>query len=212
MDINFFEPIRKKKNKTNYANLLILAVPTITLALLVLLCIGKKVEYIQIKGKVNNINSTMDDPVFQEQLKSVSVKEKELEEITKMYDKLLILSSSAQGYHTVKEEVLKSLQDELTQSLYVEKLSITGDQMSLDGYAANVQDVTQFEYNLRHCGLFENVIVNTVQEEMATYLFSGTQIVQTVYNYSFNIQNTISDSSAAQSSDTDISDENIEEE
>jgi len=211
MDINFFDPIRKKKKKTNYVPLLFFAVFAMTLALLVLFCIAKKVEYIQIRGKVNDINSTMEDPVFQERLKSVSEKEAEVAGITEGYNYLMALSASVQGYHTVKEEVLKTLLDELTQSLYFEKLIITGNQLSLDGYSTNVLDVTQFEYNLSNCGLFENVIVNTVQEEKAIYLFSGAQIIQTTYEYSFNIELTISNSPAIQFPDIDIPDESTEE-
>jgi len=211
MDINFFDPIRKKKKKTNYVPLLSFAVSAMTLALLVLFCIVKKVEYMQIRGKVDDINSTMEDPVFQERLKSVGEKEAEVAEITEGYNYLMALSASAQGYHTVKEEVLKTVLAELTQSLYFEKLMITGDQLSLDGYSTNVLDVTQFEYNLSNCGLFENVIVNTVQEEKAIYLFSGTQIIQTTYEYSFNIELTISNSPAIQLPDIDMPDESTEE-
>jgi len=203
MDINFFEPIRKKKKKINYVFLLFFAVTSIVLTLLILLCIVKKAEYAQTKRKVNDINSMMEDPLFQKQLKSVNVKEKEIEEISERYAYLLALSASVPGYHTVREEVLRALLDELTKSLYLEKVIVTDDQLTLDGYATSIPDVTQFEYNLGHCGLFENVIVNTVQEELVTYLFSGTEIVQTVYSYKFNIQLTILD--------TGVPDESIEE-
>lgn len=194
MDINFFEPIRKKKKKSNHVPLLIFFAMFIMLALLISLCIVKKSEHEGLKRKLNDINSMMDDPAFRERLKSMQSKEKEVEENTEKYAYLLTLASAVSGHHTVQEEVLQALMDELTKTLYLEKVNITGDQLTLDGYAENIPDITQFEYNLRHCGLFEDVIMNMVEEEKVTCFFSGIEIAEKLYSYKFNIQLTISNS------------------
>jgi|GEM_PF-1261914 len=192
MDINFFEAIKKKKKKANLSGILMFAVISIALTLMILLYTSKKMEYISLENEMNQMNAIMTNPDFQEQLNSVSLKEARLEEIQKSYSCLLRLSAVIFEYHTVREEIIKTLAGELTKSLYFGVVTITEKQMTIEGYGTDVLDIAQFEYNLNHCGLFENIAVNTLEEEFATYIFIGSQIEEVVYNYKFNVQLTIS--------------------
>ena len=193
MDINFFEPIRKNKKKTNFAGLMVFALVTSVLILLILFYASKKMKYISLEKELDEINTTMDDPNFQKQLGSVSKKEEELNDISEKYEYLLTLSSGIQGYHTVREKVIKTLAKGSTKSLYLNVVTITGNQLTMEGYATSVPDIAQFEYNLNHSGLFENIVVNTLKEELATYVFLGTKIEEVIYDYKFDVKLTISD-------------------
>lgn len=210
MDINFFDPIREKKKKTNYASLLFFAVMVLALAFLILFCMFKKMEEMQAKSKMDQLHTEMEDPIFIKQLESVTEKEAEFDRLTEKSEYLEALSLSAQSLHRVREDAMQTLLDELTESLYFEHLIIEGSKLSLDGFAADVMDVTQFEYDLRKCSMFEDIIVNTVQEEYAIYTFNGLQIVETKYHYSFNLELTVLDSLTASQRENAESEENAE--
>lgn len=192
MDVNFFEPIKKKnKKKTNVAGLLLFATVTIVLTLVVVLYMFKRAEYKSLQNEIDSLEILMNSQSFQNQLNVVSEKEEELQAIKEGAAYLNNLASSIPSYHTVRGKIVDTLTNELTKTLYFEYLQITRDQLVLDGYATNVLDIAQFEYNLNHCGLFADVVVNTVKEEFATYILSGLEITQVTYEYKFSIQLTI---------------------
>lgn len=192
MDINFFDPIKKKKKKKiNVIGLLLFVTVATVLTLVVVLYMFKKAEYISLQNEIDGLEMLMKSQEFQNQLNRVSEKETELQAIKERADYLNNLISSIPQYYTVKENVVETLKNEMTKTLYFESLNITQNHLILDGYSTNVLDVAQFEYNLVHCGLFTDVVVNTVKEQMATYTFSGLEITDVVYEYKFNIQLTI---------------------
>jgi len=189
VDINFFEPIKKKnKKKINAFGLLYFAAVSAAFTLVVILYIFKREEYKNLINDKTAIETHMNRQDFQDQLRIVSEKEDELQVIRKGASYLNQLAISIPQYHTVREEVVRALQNELTNSIYFESLRITQKELALDGYSKNVFDIAQFEYNLNHCGLFKDVVVNAVKEEFAVYLLSGAEIIQVDYEYKFTVQ------------------------
>lgn len=166
-DFNFFANYfieQKKERKKNSINIYSIIALVILLAILVS-AIFNFVRMSSAKSSIKESDIFMSDPDNISKLEEVDRITSEIEKIGNDTNLLISIEKALKDSSSVIVNVLDFMNEQVTEDMYFDDLSISKRKVNVSGRALTRLEVAQFEYNVRNSGYFNNVFVGNIGRE-----------------------------------------------
>lgn len=179
-DLNFFSSVKEKKEETNKVRLIIISVIILLIGVILLNTGFQVIKLMGMKKDMAELELELNDPDYllrvDEARTKISIFEEMQEEQTFFTD----LQGSMSKIHRVNEAIMKFLSKEMIRNLFLMKLDIEDNAITLVGRALNKRVIAQFEYDLRHTGKFHAIRITEIKrpEEDDKY-YDFTMMIET---------------------------------
>ncbi|MCY6355050.1 PilN domain-containing protein [Clostridium sp. ZS2-4] len=172
-DYNFFEAFSEDKKSTNLRFVYVGVATSIIVGIMV---IGYLYTVFTINSLENEIASK-EKILNSKELKTASQKmeiaQKKLNLLNSYYDAVEKVNKITSDSDMIKTALIKNISNQVPKEVSFQVMNIS-DNLTLQGTAANRTSIAEFEYNLKKCGVFDDVYVPSItgDEEGKEYSFN----------------------------------------
>lgn len=172
-DINFFLPYQEKPPKTRYDMLILFALFAIVSVAILFLEIEMNSKIKSIESEIMDKQLYLNSSDVKNKLEIVDEKTSRLEYLKKILINLDSLESILNVKGVIHIGLFNDINESVPENVYIKTLNISGDQVTINGFADSYDSVAQFQYQLKLNDKFESVEVPTISEDsFGNFLYS----------------------------------------
>lgn len=199
MDINFFEPIKLKKEKTSNLRALLAAVFALILLTLGVMVYLEKMNQNSVREKLRDLEASQSEQ-FTSQLEQVTGLEQELSESQKKLHWAQEATLYSQSLHTISQETIDEIIAQMTGTTILTDVTISDSRVSLTAQSGSLTAAAQFLYNCEMSEYFQDVSLSFIDTK-----YQGSDGDAWVYEYTIimNIAHAFADQTDQEFQQTD---------
>lgn len=161
MDINFFEPIKLKKEKTGNLRALMAAVFVLILLALGVMVYLEKMNQNSVREKLRDLEALQSEQ-FTSQLEQVTGLERELSESQKKLHWAQESTLYSQSLHTISQETIDEIIAQMTETTILTDVTIYDGRVSLTAQSGSLTAAAQFLHNCEMSEYFQDVSLSFI--------------------------------------------------
>lgn len=161
---NFFENVRKEKKALN--------IPLISGILVGVVLVLVLLSYLSLKGQLNSaqkdlayLKQTQSAAGFRKQYSQVEALQKNLTQAEKDLTFLATVDYAVENGTTISRELVEEIVSCFGRNAKVIKLTVSGNEIAIEGLARNLQTLIDVETNLNAAGNFGDVFISSAKED-----------------------------------------------
>ncbi len=171
-DFNYFEPYitvneKPDRKKFLYGFLVLVAVLMIGYYHYLLIT-----QVNALKADLKELDSFVNDSSIQQKVSEVELKQNTERELNHIYNEIVSVKFAIDMEESVNALLVDSVNTQMPEDVFITQLSLAGGNLSLSGYSKSMEAISQFGFNLRHIGPFDNIDIPTVTESNGQYQFA----------------------------------------
>lgn len=171
---NFFHPFIKEKPKTNLGRLFAAIAAVLLVAVLIVITATLLFKEAALKTSIDDLNAEINSRQMVEGLERVDRLEQIHQKLSNTEARLIVAQDQFNQANTMSDDLVNLINAQIPDKVFLSGIDVSGNSVSLTGFSGDHQNISQFVYNLRNTGKFENINLGTISSEDGNFGFNIT--------------------------------------